>query len=97
LEISTVNERAPDDLLFPEGPLVMVRTEPQNNVNLRSGPGADTGSVGFYDNGHVFRAVGRDESGEWIQVQNARQTGWIARFLLRPNVDVMTLPIVSGE
>ncbi|HEX3051945.1 MAG TPA: SH3 domain-containing protein [Aggregatilineaceae bacterium] len=97
LEISTVNEAAPTDLLFPEGPLVMVRTDPQNNVNLRSGPGTTSETLGRYENGQVFLAIGRDATGEWIQVQNARHTGWLAQFLLRSNVDLMTLPVVSAE
>ncbi len=64
-------------------------------ANLRLEPGIEFPRITATRNGTVFAAIGRDESGEWIQVQNARFEGWIARFLLAPNGDVMRLPITS--
>ncbi len=62
-------------------------------ANLRLEPGIEFPRITATNNGTVFAAIGRDESSEWIQVQNARFEGWIARFLLAPNGDVMYLPV----
>jgi hypothetical protein len=44
----------------------------------------------------MLRAIGRNSAGDWVQVENARYTGWISRLVFNANGDVMTLPVVEG-
>jgi hypothetical protein len=71
--VPSVDTRAPHDSYLPPGPLVMVFTAATGGyVNLRAGPGTEYPILATPGLGHVFRATGRDEAGDWIQVQNAR-------------------------
>ncbi|NDJ77376.1 MAG: SH3 domain-containing protein [Chloroflexi bacterium] len=93
LEIAAVNTRAPADVLYFDGPLVTINTT--SRVNLRGGPGTSYPVLDSYGNGQVLAAVGRNVAGDWIQVQNAAHTGWIASFLLFGNTDLMALPVAA--
>jgi hypothetical protein len=42
-----------------------------------------------------LEAIGRDATSNWIQVRNARYTGWIAADLLLANADFGSLPVVQ--
>ncbi len=72
---------------------ILVTAFSYERANLRLEPGLEFPRITATSNGTVFAAIGRDAAGEWIQVQNARFEGWIARFLLAPNGDIMQLPI----
>jgi len=86
--------RTPENLPAATGLLVTVATT--TNVNLRQEPGTESQSLSIIQNGHMFEAVGRSESGDWILVQDASHVGWIARFLLVPNGDLLNLPVMSA-
>ena len=80
----------------PNGPMVRVTTTTPT-ANLREGPGTETGIITSVPNGAFFAAVGRNEAGDWVQVQADEGRGWLAAFLLTPNVEIATLPVVAVE
>lgn len=79
----------------PNGPMIRITTT--GTVNLREEPSTEAGIVTRLFNGELFAATGRNEAGDWIQVQRADAIGWVATFLLTPNVEIVTLPIVTAE
>lgn len=74
---------------------LIVTVESNQRVNLRSTPDTQHPPIMTIANGTTFNALGRDETGEWVFVQNARYEGWLATFLLIPNGDVMSLPVME--
>jgi hypothetical protein len=79
-----------------DGPLAIVDTL-QAGVNVRSEPNTDSEAITTAYNGQVFSVIGRTALGDWIQVQNAVYTGWMADFLLMANIDIGELPIVTPQ
>jgi uncharacterized protein YraI len=76
-------------------PLVTVYSTQAEAVNLRAQPSTDSAVLDVLVNGRTLAAVGRTESSEWVQVQNAQVTGWLAAFVVRANVEIQTLPVVA--
>lgn len=91
--IPVANTIAPVDV-GDDGPHAIVDTI-QAFVNVRQGPGTNSGKIASAYNGQVFSLIGRTALGDWIQVQNATYTAWMADFLLKPNIDIDDLPIVT--
>ena len=77
----------------PNGPMIRITTN--GTVNLREEPSTESGVVARLFDGMLFTATGRNEEGDWIQVHGAQGSGWVASFLLTPNVEIATLPIVA--
>lgn len=84
---------SPIPLRHPPGPRVLL-VAPEGSANLRSGPGTDFEVLDLVYNGAMFVPLGRNEGGDWIQVQNALFTGWLVNFTIQTNVDPATLPVV---
>jgi hypothetical protein len=91
--IPVANTVSPVDTWYA-GPQAIVDTL-EAGVNVRSVPGTDTRVLATAYNGQVFAAIGRTALGDWIQVQNAAYTGWLASFLVKTNIDIGELPIVT--
>jgi hypothetical protein len=97
INVPDVGTQAPHDSYFPPGPLVTVLTAAATGrINLRAGPGTEYPILATLGIGHVLRATGRNEAGDWIQIQNARYTGWLAEYVTIPNGDLATLPVVES-
>lgn len=77
----------------PNGPMVRITTT--GTANLREEPTTEAGIVAQLLDGMLFAATGRNETGEWIRVQGTQGAGWVASFLLTPNVEIATLPVVA--
>lgn len=92
--VPVATTRTPLPLAFPPGPRVIVRTT--GTVNLRSGPGEDYAVLDVLENGVEFAATGRTSAGDWVRVENASYSGWIAEFLVTPNIAIDDLPVVDG-
>jgi len=88
--------QAPEAVWRATGPLVRVYSPRFESVNLRAGPSTGSRIVAAPLVGSIFAATGRSESGEWVQVANARTSGWLASFLVQANVEISSLPIVGG-
>lgn len=94
--IPEIDAMAPNDSQFPPGPLVSVFTTSAGGyVNLRTKPDTLSDTLVQIPHGKVLTAIGRDETGEWILVQTARYTGWLASFLILPGGDLTALPVVT--
>jgi len=92
-EVPETATRAPVNVRSAEGMLVTVASS--TTVNLREEPAISSLALAGIPNGYVFEAIGRDRSGDWIQVQDARYLGWIASYLLVPNGDLLSLGVVE--
>jgi hypothetical protein len=90
------DDRDPADVHPTEDIGLMVMTRTDDAANVREGPGTNFNIVVGLRSGRLLRAIGRTASGEWVQVQTARYTGWISDLVYIANGDVMTLPVVEG-
>jgi uncharacterized protein YgiM (DUF1202 family) len=67
-------------------------------ANLRRGPGTDFALVATLEANEKASAVGRTNTGEWIQVENAagpEGKAWLLASLVTVNVPVDQLPVVN--
>jgi hypothetical protein len=92
-EVVNTGALDPSELYLPPGMLVSVIT---NDVaNLRTGPGTNFDVVTAFRNGRVLAAIGRNEDGDWLRVQNARYDGWMSELVLTVSGDPMLLPVLE--
>jgi len=68
----------------------------QLNLRLRSGPGIGNQSLTVAPQGTTVSVLGRNAAGDWLQVQYAGQTGWMAAWFLRLNSGAVTDLPVTG-
>ena len=72
----------------------------QQQLNVRSGPGADFNSVGMLNPKDVARMIGKDANGAWLQIEFAAGPdgkGWIsAAFVQAKGVDGLPISTESG-
>ena len=92
LIMSVAQTRAPFDYALAEETLISVRAA--NGLNLRGGPGLSAAILTRLDTGATLAALGRSADGDWIRVQDARHTGWVAAYLVTPNADLSRLPVL---
>ena len=52
----------------PTGPLAVVYSDPEEQINVRSGPGTDYPRVGVLLNRQEVPALGRTPAGDWVQI-----------------------------
>ncbi len=92
LTIPLVLTRAVTELPIAQGLLITV--ESAQRINLRPAPGTAQPPLTTIANGTTFRALARNEAGNWLFVQNARYEGWLAASTaLLVNGDLMNLPV----
>lgn len=61
---------------------------------VRVGPGVTYPPLGVVANGDIVEPVGRMPESDWILIRFSDGFGWIARPLVRWNVDLRTLPML---
>jgi hypothetical protein len=93
INIPSLQSTALTEIALSDQLIATVQSE--NRVNLRRTPDTEQPPLMTIANGTTFAALGRDETGEWVYVQNARYEGWLATFLLVANGDVMSLPVIE--
>jgi hypothetical protein len=89
LRPSARNDRDPVPVRFGPGPQAFTLG---NSVNLRAEPTTASRVVITLPLRTLFSVKGRNDTGDWIYVQNGRFEGWISRPLLAINADVTLLP-----
>jgi len=52
----------------PSGPIAIVYSDPEEQINVRSGPGTDYPRVGVLLNRQEVPAIGRTVAGDWVQI-----------------------------
>ena len=70
--------------------------EGANDLNFRSGPGLDRGVIGVFPIGARAEAIARNEAGDWVQINQNGEIGWVFASLTTPSGDVMELPVAPG-
>ena len=66
------------------------------DMNVRSGPGEEYDRIGGATAGEAFRITGRNEDGDWWQIDFGGETGWIlAPFVTAANA--VGVPVVRGS
>jgi hypothetical protein len=93
LSVPVARTRAPADALWKGHMLVTIYSTA--GVYLRQGPSTSTPVQATLRYGTTLAALGRTADGAWIRVQDARYAGWVAAYLLTPNGDFSTLPVLS--
>ncbi len=88
-------EQDPSGLRLLGGLAVSISSTDVSVVNLRSGPSTSASVRTTARVGELFSAIGRNQAGDWILVQNARVQGWIAASLAAANGDLQALPVVE--
>lgn len=76
-------------------PLVVVRGDERNRVNLRSAPNDEATVVTTIPLRSVFAAVGRNNRGNWLYIQDAAHAGWVAAATLYAPGDIDALPVIQ--
>jgi hypothetical protein len=79
----------------PSGPVAIVYSEPEDQINVRSGPGTDYPKVGVLLNREQVPALGQTAGGTWVEIIYAGVEGgvaWVYAPLVRING---VLPIVE--
>ena len=69
-----------------------------SRLNVRSGPGTDYRVVTKAYPDEVFVAVGRNQAGDWIEIDVPDTgTGWVSANLVRTNNAIVDLPVTDGS
>ncbi len=109
IQISVASATAPSDGLAqqptvaiptvtgtPTGPIAIVYSDPEEQINVRLGPGTDYPRVGVLLNRQEAPALGRTPAGDWVQIIYAgveEGVAWVYAPLVRILGD--ELPIVE--
>ena len=79
----------------PSGPTAIVYSEPEKQINVRSGPGTEYPKVGVLLNRQQVPAIGTTPSGSWVQIIYIGTQGGVA-WVYSPLVRIDgSLPIVE--
>ncbi|RLD08587.1 MAG: hypothetical protein DRI56_05290 [Chloroflexota bacterium] len=79
----------------PTGPIAIVWSDPEDQINVRSGPGVNYPQVGVLINREVVPAIGKSAGGSWIQIVYLgapEGVAWVYAPLVRVTGE---LPIVA--
>jgi len=87
----SAQDTAPPDAAIALDTGIYVTT--QDFVALREGPGRDFPRIAVIDPTVTLMAIGRSPDGQWFQVDNGRQRGWIFYTLLVWSGDIAQLPV----
>lgn len=65
-------------------------------ANIRSGPGLDYPVLGAEPYGTVMEVIGKNEAGDWWQVEMEHVTGWVNGMIVKVS-NVAGVPVVSSS
>jgi len=82
-----------DTVLLPP---TSVTNERANALNFRNGPALNRDIIGSFPSGARAEALARNEAGDWVQINNAGETGWVFAPLTTASGDLMALPVAPG-
>ncbi|MEN8172377.1 MAG: SH3 domain-containing protein [Chloroflexota bacterium] len=80
----------------PTGPIAIVYADPEEQINVRSGPGTDYPRVGVLLNRQRVPALGKTPGGDWVQILYLgvdEGVAWVYSALVR--IEGGDLPIVA--
>lgn len=96
VQVGRLNQADPAPLRAGNLPVLAVRGDGVNRVNVRRTPEAAQNVLVTVPYGTVFAAIGRSASGEWIQVQLAAYRGWVSRMVLFADSSNLDLLPITG-
>jgi len=68
----------------------------QQQLNLRAGPSQAYAIVAVYVQGTTLKVIGKEQSGEWLQVQAPdSKVGWMSAALLQVNIPLINIPLAT--
>lgn len=94
VEIAGINQLDPAPLPASGAPLLAIKGDGRNRINLRSAPDDKADVITTVPSGSVFTAVGVSANGEWVKLENTVYSGWVARSVLFAPANLDGLPIL---
>jgi Bacterial SH3 domain len=94
-QIGRISQIDPAPLRYTTSPLVALQGDLRNRINVRATPATNGRVLATLPYGTVFAAVGRNNRGNWIQVQNAALVGWVGADTLFTPGDLAQLPVTG--
>ena len=92
-DVELQNEVAPDQIVAPN----QLSGKALSNPNLRAGPGAEWQVVGSLKAGDALSVIGKDITGEWLQIVNQSQVRWVATRFVQLDGDISTLDVIDPK
>lgn len=65
------------------------------SANLRAGPGVVFDIISVLKKGDALAVIGRNLTGEWLQVQAPAKMGWVAISLVQLNIPLGNVPVAK--
>ncbi len=92
-DVELQNEVAPGQIVVPNG----LSGTALSNPNLRAGPGTDWNVVGSLKAGDKLSVIGKDATGDWLQIVNQSQTRWVATRFVQLEGDASKLDVIDPK
>ncbi len=92
-DVQVQNAVAPGAIVVPNG-LTGTAT---SNPNLRAGPGTDWNVVGSLKVGDQLSVIGKDVTGDWLQIANQSQVRWVAARFVQLEGDPSGLQVIDPK
>lgn len=82
-------------IVAPQGVPLLATVQIQGNLNLRQAPTSDSAIVASLPGGSQVIALGRTETGEWLQVRTPAGDGWVNAGFVALDGDMGSLPVAE--
>jgi hypothetical protein len=77
---------------------VTATTDQDKDIYVLQGPGMNFSAIGTFLKGQVTNVIGRNEAGDWIQIDVPSapgNAGWVPKQLIKLQGDVATIPLAA--
>ncbi len=78
-------------------PQTMTATISTGRLNVRSGPGVGNSILTQVSDGETYSAIGRNDTGNWVQISGSGFTGWVSAAYVTLSGAVSDLPVAAGS
>jgi hypothetical protein len=95
IQVGRISQVDPAPLRYSDAPIVALRGDGQNRINIRNAPLTTARVLTTVPYGTPFAAVGRTANGQWIEVQNAAYVGWVFHQILFTPGNLDSLPVTG--
>ena len=92
-DVDLQNQVAPGQIVAPNE----LSGTTLSNPNLRAGPGTNWNVVGSLKEGDKLSVIGKDATGNWLQVVNQSQVRWVATRFVQLEGDAGTLDVIDPK